>query len=366
MQKKKIFIVMMLTVFCFGILTAGDLEENLSLMLENNAKMYVQPLVTGFGSSMNSGLYKRAKCTTGKLPLPIGFDVNIIVSASLVPDEDLNYDYYFMDNTIDFDLGSINSSLPDETISLSMSELYTADKDETPTISGDEEGAVITPKTQSDVIDALIAEMDPANSTVETAYRAALNSSYSSISSLIPEFQFPDGSNIPAIPSTNVQLNVRIPFGIELGLRGAPPYEIPNVGKLKMLGFGVRKNIPVPIVDVAVGGFYQILTIGDVFEAKNINVHTEIGKTLGIPGFKISPYLGVGMDKSTVDLTYTILGGTIPGNSEDQEIKFNMEGENKFRANLGFSLQIALLHLQGEYSIGKYQSATLNVGLTFK
>ena len=364
MQKKKIFIVMMLIVFCFGILTAGDLEENLSVMLANNAEMYVQPLVTGFGSSMNSGLYKRAKCTTGKLPLPIGFDVNIIVSASLVPDEDLNYDYYFMDNTIDFDLQSIDASLPN--VTMSMSDLYTADKDETPTISGDEEGAVITPKTQSDVIDALIAEMDPANSTVETAYRAALNSSYSSISSLIPEFQFPDGSNIPAIPSANVQLNVRIPFGIELGLRGAPPYEIPNVGKLKMLGFGVRKNIPVPIVDVAVGGFYQILTIGNVFEAKNINVHTEIGKTLGIPGFKISPYLGVGMDKSTVDLTYTILGGTIPGNSEDQEIEFNMEGENKFRTNLGFSLQIALLHLQGEYSIGKYQSATLNVGLTFK
>ncbi|MDA3871616.1 MAG: hypothetical protein PF551_04605 [Candidatus Marinimicrobia bacterium] len=365
MQKRKIFIVMMLTVFCFGILTAGGLEENLSLMLENNAEMYVQPLVTGFGSSMNSGLYKRAKCTTGKLPLPIGFDVNIIVSASLVPDEDLNYDYYFMDNTIDFDLQNIDASLPN--VTMSMSDLYTADKEETPTISGDEEGAVITPKTQSDVIDALIVEMDPANSTEETAYRAALNSAYeSSIEGFIPEFQFPDGSNIPAIPSTNVQLNVRIPFGIELGLRGAPPYEIPDVGKFKMLGFGVRKNIPVPIVDVAVGGFYQILTIGDVFEAKNINVHTEIGKTLGIPGFKISPYLGVGMDKSTVDLTYTILGGTIPGNSEDQEIEFNMEGENKFRTNLGFSLQIALLHLQGEYSIGKYQSATLNVGLTFK
>ncbi len=364
MQKRKIFIVMMLTVFCFGILTAGDLEENLSLMLENNAEMYVQPLVTGFGSSMNSGLYKRAKCTTGKLPLPIGFDVNIIVSASLVPDEDLNYDYYFMDNTIDFDLQSIDASLPN--VTMSISDLYTADKEETPTISGDEEGAVITPKTQSDVIDALIVKMNPATSIEETAYRAALNSSYSYISNLIPQFQFPNGSNIPAIPSANVQLNVRIPFGIELGLRGAPPYKIKDVGEFKMLGFGVRKNIPVPIVDVAVGGFYQILTIGDVFEAKNINVHTEIGKTLGIPGFKISPYLGVGMDKSTVDLTYTILGGTIPGNSEDQEIEFNMEGENKFRTNLGFSLQIALLHLQGEYSIGKYQSATLNVGLTFK
>jgi len=148
MQKKKIFIVMMLTVFCFGILTAGDLEENLSVMLANNAKMYVQPLVTGFGSSMNSGLYKRAKCTTGKLPLPIGFDVNIIVSASLVPDEDLNYDYYFMDNTIDFDLQSIDASLPNVTIS--MSDLYTADKDETPTISGDEEGAVMTLRTQAE------------------------------------------------------------------------------------------------------------------------------------------------------------------------------------------------------------------------
>ena len=72
------------------------------------------------------------------------------------------------------------------------------------------------------------------------------------------------------------------------------------------------------------------------------------------------------MDNSTVDLTYTIPGETIPGHSEAQEIEFSMEGENKFRTNLGFNLQMAFLHLQGEYSIGKYQSAAINAGFTFK
>lgn len=366
MKKSNVLIVMLLATFCFGILNAGDLEETLSQMAKKNAKLYVQPLVTGFGASMNSGLYKKADCTTGKLPLPIGFDVNIITSASLVPDEDLNFDYDFMDNELKIDLQTINASLPNQIITLKMSDVYTADKETTPTVSGDEDGAIMSPKSQNEVVDALIAEIDPANTTLEAAYRSALNNSYSSISDLIPVFQFPDGNNIPAIPSANIQLNVRIPFGIELGFRGVPPYKIADVGELKMLGFGARKSLPIPVVDVAVGGFYQTLMIGDVFEAQNINVHAEIGKTIGIPGFKFSPYLGLGMDKSTVDIAYTISAETIPGLTTDQEVSFDLEGDNKFRTNLGFSLQIALLHLQGEYSIGKYQSATLNVGFTFK
>ncbi|MEA1986358.1 MAG: DUF6588 family protein, partial [Candidatus Marinimicrobia bacterium] len=247
-----------------------------------------------------------------------------------------------------------------------MSDLYTADKDETPTASGDGDGAQISAKNQSDVVDALVAEMNPANPTEETQYRTALNNSYSEIQALIPDFQFPDGLDVPIIPTVNIQVNVRVPFGIELALKGLPPYDISDVGEIKLIGAGIRKDLPIPILDVSAGVFYQSMSIGDVLVAKNIAVHAEVGKTLGIPGIKISPFIGAGMDKSTVDLSYTIAGGTLPGVEADKEMSFNMTGENQFRANVGLSLQIAVLHIQGEYSIGKYQAVALNLGVSFK
>ena len=72
------------------------------------------------------------------------------------------------------------------------------------------------------------------------------------------------------------------------------------------------------------------------------------------------------MDKSTVDLSYTIVDGDLPGMDGDQEVSFTMEGENTLRVNVGFSLQMALLYLHSEYSVGKYQTASLSVGFIFK
>ncbi|MEA1986400.1 MAG: DUF6588 family protein, partial [Candidatus Marinimicrobia bacterium] len=131
MKKSKILIILFLIVFSFGILEAGSFEDALTGMLENNAEMYAQPLVTGFGTAMNSGLYKRAKTKTGLLPIPIGIDVGVVFGGALVSEDDLNFNYEFMDRDLDIDLQSIDASLSN--VTLSMSELYTADKDETPT-----------------------------------------------------------------------------------------------------------------------------------------------------------------------------------------------------------------------------------------
>ncbi len=359
MKKGKLIALIMLIIFCFGMLNAGDFEETLSQMLEKNAKLYAQPLVTGFGSSMNSGLYKKVKCKTGILPIPIGFDIGIITSVSLVSDEDLTFDFD-LSSDLDLDFGSIDPSLPN--ITVKMSDIY--NETEVPTVCGEQDEITVTRKTQTEVVSALVNAM-PGTVTEKQAYEIALNNSYSSVKGLMQEISLV-GSGIPVVPSANIQLNVRVPFGIEFSLRGAPEYESPDVGKIQMIGFGVRKSVPVPIIDVSAGAFYQTLSIGDVFEAKNINIHAEVGKTLGVPGFKFSPYLGVGMDKSTVDLSYTIVDGDLPGMDGDQEVSFTMEGENTLRVNVGFSLQMALLYLHSEYSVGKYQTASLSVGFIFK
>jgi len=352
----------------FGVIFAQNLEQSLQMMLEKNAKGYTQPLITGFGTAMNSGLYKKASCETGMIPLPIGIDIGLVTSMSLIPDDDKEFEYNLMENTITLPVSEVNQQLPD--IDLKFGDIYDADKVKTPNIAGDEEGAKLTQKSYSEIIDAIITELGNNDVDNPAQYRAAIESQFSEqdISNIVTTFQFPDGLNIPVVPVAGLQANIRIPFGIEISARALPEVEMSEeIGKFKMYGLGLRKSIPVPVVDVSAGAFYQTMQIGDFFEANNLNFHAEVGKTLGLLVLKVSPYLGIGMDKTDLTLKYTIPGGSVPGLDEDKELKFDMEGENKFRTTLGLTLQvIPFTYINLESSVGKYSSATLSAGFIFK
>ena len=268
----------------FGVIFAQSLEESLQMMLEKNAKGYTQPLITGLGTAMNSGLYKKASCETGMIPLPIGIDIGLVTNAAFLPSDE-SFEYDLMENTITFPLHEINAELPD--LDLKFSDLYEADKEQTPTIASDEKGVELTQKTYSEIIDAMINELGNKGILNPDQYRAVIESQFDEdeISTLVFPFQFPDGLNIPVVPVAGLQANIRIPFGIEISARALPEVEISEeIGKFKMYGLGLRKSIPVPVVDVSAGAFYQTMQIGGFFEANNLNFHVEVGKRLPIPG----------------------------------------------------------------------------------
>ncbi len=371
MKREISFLGMFFVTLFLGlsVISAQTLEESLKLMLENNAKSYVQPLVTGFGTSMNSGLYKKASCETGLIPLPIGIDIGLVTSMSFIPDKDKVFEYNLMENTITFPLNEVNPQLPD--IYLKFGDLYDADKDKTPNIASDEEGANLTRKEYYEIIEAIITELGNNDVDNPAQYRTAIESQFSEqdISNIVMPFQFPNGLNIPIVPVAGLQANVRIPLGIEISARALPEIKISEeIGKFKMYGLGLRKSLPVPIVDFSVGAFLQKMEIGDFFEANNLNFHAEVGKRLPIPVVKIYPYAGIGMDKTDISLKYTIKpSDNVPGIDEDKELKFDMGGENKFRTTLGLTLQaIPFTYINLEGSIGKYSSATLSAGFIFK
>lgn len=365
----KVLCVLLVVVFFTGMSLAQSLEESLQMMLEKNAKGYTQPLITGFGAAINSGLYKKASVKTGALPIPIGIDVGLVTSMSFIPDEDKEFEYDLTENIITFPLhDEVNPQLPN--IDLKFEDLYNADKEKTPNIASDEEGAKLSRKEYSEIINAIITELGNNDVDNPDQYKTAIESQFTDedISNIIMPFQFPDGLNIPIVPVVGLQANVRIPFGIEISARALPEIEISEeIGKFKMYGLGLRKSVPVPIVDLSVGAFLQKMEIGDFFEANNLNFHAEAGKKLPISIIKIYPYAGIGMDKTDLNLKYTIPGGSVPGLDEDKELKFDIEGENKFRTTLGLTLQaIPFTYINLEGSVGKYSSATLSAGFIFK
>lgn len=362
-------------------LRAQSLEESLQKMLGDNARGYVQPLVTGFGAGMNSGLYRKAATATATLPLPIGLDVGLLVTASAVPESGMKFEYSMMENTIEFPLSQISlpafvpANLRPDDVTLTFADIYdNGGITETPTIASDEEGVDLLTRTPGEVYTALknqlVTEQGMNANDVDTYLQPYLLSFLNSnLNTIAPAFSFPDGLELAFVPTANIQANVRIPFGIELQARYVPEYEISEeFGMFTMYGAGLRKSLPVPIVDVSVGAFYQVMKVGSILEATNINYHAEVGRRLPIPIIKITPYIGAGYDQTTINLSYTIPAGTIPGIEEDKEMSFDLEGENNIRFNAGLTLQvIPLTYINAEVAlVGDYQVATIGLGIMFK
>ncbi|HDT12064.1 MAG TPA: hypothetical protein ENO01_00250, partial [Candidatus Marinimicrobia bacterium] len=320
MELKKLLCLFIVTPLLVPIteLRAQSLEESLQRMLGENARGYVQPLVTGFGAGMNSGLYRKASTATATLPLPIGIDVGLLVTASAVPESGMKFEYSMMENEIVFPLSQISlpagipASLRPDDVTLTFEDIYNNyGVNETPTIASDEDGVVLETRTANEVYTALKNQLVTGQgmnaNDVDTYLQPYLLSFLNSnLTTIAPTFPFPDGLGLAYVPTASIQANVRIPFGIELQARYVPEYEISEeFGMFTMYGAGLRKSLPVPIVNVSVGAFYQVMKVGSIMEATNINYHVEVGRRLPIPIIKITPYIGAGYDQTTINLSYT-------------------------------------------------------------
>ena len=99
---KKLLLITLAMTLSVGAFAQGDLEENLSSMLETNAELYLQPVGDAFGAAMNSGWYHRSK-----VHKMLGFDISAKAMMAVVPDEGQFFNFVLNENEIEFDLGNL-------------------------------------------------------------------------------------------------------------------------------------------------------------------------------------------------------------------------------------------------------------------
>ncbi len=363
---KKVLVLIMIAVFAVGAM-GQSFEENLQTLAQDNAKGYVAPLVTGFGVAMNSGLFKKAKTETGLVP-PIGVDLGVAASVAIIPETADKYSYDLSSLEITQDVSSFG--LPGlDTLTLSFGQLYNGIVGETATISSDKDGTVVGKKSRNEMQTAirqtLLDQGVPSNTPGLDQIAADLAEE---LDGVLQDFRFPDGLNLMAVPMIMPQANLRVripllPVNLELSLRGLPEFELEDVGTIAIYGGGLRSSLPVPIINVAVGGYYQLMKIGDFYEATNMNIHAEVGKSLGALGFSVSPYMGAGFDQTNVTLSYDYTN--VDGSQDKME--FSIDGDNGLRYTAGVTMQIPFLYLNAEVAqVGDYQAGTLSLGVIFK
>ena len=75
----------------------------------------------------------------------------------------------------------------------------------------------------------------------------------------------------------------------------------------------------------------------------------------------ITVYGGVGFENSSLNVDYTYEDGetNIP-------ISFNLEGNNKFRSNVGLRIKLLFWSVYADYTLGEYESYNAGFGFTFR
>lgn len=131
-----------------------------------------------------------------------------------------------------------------------------------------------------------------------------------------------------------------------------------SLGSIKLIGYGLQHSISQYFllfpIDVSAGFFYQKFDIGDYLSTKAVSFGLQASKSVPL----LTVYGTLALETTKMDISYTYEGGDI---SED--ILLELKSDNKFRFTAGLRLRLGLIILNGDYSLGNQNTASIGIGL---
>ena len=139
-----------------------------------------------------------------------------------------------------------------------------------------------------------------------------------------------------------------------------------ELGNMSLLGLGGRHSIsqymsPDFPVDIAAGFMWQNFQVGEeLIDATAMTFGVQASKRFPGGFAIIEPYVGVGYDMFSMDVTYDFEGGTTV-----EPITLEMESDAAARFTFGLHIKAAFLDLNGEYNIAGQNGFALGLGFAF-
>ncbi len=348
---KRIFLIRVVLVVVTSLLSTqflsaqDDFDKLLEAGIEDaNALIegYVDPVMTGFGTSLANGWYNTAKAHK-----TAGFDLTVTINAAYVPDEDLFYVPNLTNTTI---VGS---------------------PDRAPTLFG--------PDGEGDIPTYQYSYTDDESGTTFTG-----------------TFDGPGGLNvkdeigIQAVPVPMVQLGVGIIKNTDIKIRWTPELDIGDDGTFKLIGFGVLHDVKQHIPGMKLLPFDLSAFIGYTSISSDVTfteqgtgsgVRTDNGKATfdvntwtfqGLISKKFSVltlYGGLGFNSVNSELKLT--GDYTVSDDSDNSIVYSNPVDLSFssggpRLTAGMRLKFAIFTLHTDYTIQKYNVLTVGFGFSFR
>ncbi|MCK4716911.1 MAG: hypothetical protein KAT54_08895 [Candidatus Marinimicrobia bacterium] len=363
MTKKICVFLMLIVLVAFNTYSQDFSMEQVKKLVETNGKNYLQPLVTGYGTAMNAGLFNTAK--THKM---FGFDIGLKMGLGIVPTGE--------QSTYQFDVSALDNipiNIGTYILDLDPSALFS--DTETPTILGGD--AELFEIDQSYIEQQLFGAIRSEQPDLDDAHiNQIIDEMSGDITSAVDDVKI---SSIPGIKSIKaledlenlifpfpvLQASIGLPMGIEPSIRMIPKFSFPGdlgdaLGELSAFGAGLKVDvdqfIPIPLfpVDIAVQVYYQTFKMGEILIANNVNFNLHASKKL----LFLTPYVGIGVDNTSFTASYKM------GDGEKQD--FTIKGDNKLRATAGLNIKLLVLQINAEYAMGEYNSAAIGVGFAFR
>lgn len=305
-----------------GIAQQNDLSTQLTRIIGTNANNYLEPLASGLGADLNSGIYHSAD-----LHSILGFDIGVKMSLAMIGDAHKTFDFV-LPNQIKFSNATFNAGTDyDQVVTGS------------PTFAGSKTGKAVTVKSAGPFQGQTI-------------------------------FTTPAGFDVPRLPLFAPQAAIGLPFGIEVIGRFLPSTNLGDAGKVNFVGFGLRHDIdqyiPFCPVDIAVHFMTQKVTIDDKSGNKIMSLSgTAFGAEVSKSLIFFTLYTGLQFESS--NLTVESYNYTDPSTGVSALVNgFSLTGADKTRFLVGFRMLLAVINIHADYSISKYPVLTAGIGITFR
>ena len=358
MIKRILYLFIVCSLFFSVNLRAQSLDETLSKLSSTVGAQYVKPVISAFGSNLNSGWVSQVPSASR---LSFHLDLKIVAMGSFFDDDSKNFG---AQGTFNFSGSQVDQILSNSNLTpASMGQSNYNDlrqgminKQFSVTFSGP---TIIGKK--SDHLNIVFPS--------QTVTSASGNNQYTVQQYLVdvPEvYGYLD--ELPILPTGAVQLTVGTIFGTNVSVRYLPDIDIKDMGKFSYFGIGLIHNIrvwlpnPLPL-DIAAGFFTQKLKVGDIFESNATQFGVYASKTFGV-GISIAPYIGFTIETSKTTVTYDYIY-PVQGVQTTTHISFDLEGENTSSAVIGFNLHLGVVNINADYKLAKTKTASAGISFGF-
>lgn len=345
---KHLLIILAFILTLTNLSRSQSLDETLSHLSSDAGSAYVEPVISAFGSNMNSGW------VNGVPPaslLGLHFQVRLIVVGSFMTDANQTF---FASGKFRYTSSQVDDILLESGFDPISTPNYDDMKDEIllqewqvniagPTISGSGDDFVKVEfpggEIQGETVGSYVTTLEGVGGFL---------------------------NNLSIFPQPAVQLDIGTVIGTRASIRYFPSVDIQDVGKISLWGAGLLHNIgfwfknPLP-VEIGLGFFYQKLDVGDIFVNKSIQFGAYLSKTLGVV-ISFTPYMGLTYESSSTSVSYTFNFDT-PAGPQNTKISFDREGINSIALTIGGALNLPVVSLNVDYKIAKIK--TLTLGLSF-
>jgi hypothetical protein len=324
LKLKHFLIILAFIVTIANLNRSQSLEETLSNLSQDAGVAYVDPIISAFGSNMNSGWVNGVPSAS---ILGLNVQIRLIAVGSFFNDDKKTFlthgEFWFTSSLADDILqesGIYPGTTPnyDEIKAEILSRPWSVDIGG-PTIIGssDENVQIIFPgaEIQGVTIDSTLTTLSGVDG-------------------------FLDGLSI--FPTPAIQLNVGSVAGTSVSIRYFPTINVSEVGKVGLWGLG---------------------DIGTVFKNKSNMFGIYASKTFGMI-VSFEPYVGLTYETSRTEMRYTYYFDT-PIGSQSQSIEVDLDGENSVGLTVGAQLNLPVVSLNVDYKIAKIKTLTAGINLGF-